>query len=133
MRVLGIMSEEEARLMVSAHQYAMDSTIAMHKDISPREALGFLREMMNKTAAPGYWMYEESGVLRPAIEAYLADAVMSDDQIGAMRAYLRQWIQADWMPGAELDKLRSDINALVSREAIEAWLNEAMQQGIDPL
>ena len=38
-----------------------------------------------------YWMYETSGVLRPAIEAYFS-GLMTDQHIAAMRAYLRQWI-----------------------------------------
>lgn len=44
--------------------------------------------------APGYWMDETSGVLRPAVEAYLHGRDMTPEEIVAMRAYLRQWIMA---------------------------------------
>jgi hypothetical protein len=38
-------------------------------------------------SVPGYWMYETSGVLRPAIENYLNNRPMSPENIAAMRAY----------------------------------------------
>lgn len=55
------------------------------------------RPMMREVEAaviPGYWMNETSGVLRPAIEAYLAGGPLAAEHVGAMRAYLRQWIFA---------------------------------------
>jgi hypothetical protein len=82
---------------------------------------------------PGYWMHETSGVLRPAVEAYLGDRPMTGEQIAAMRAYLRQWIFSSVWVGADIAKLRSRIDGLQSRAAIEAWLDEAEPLGIDPL
>lgn len=82
---------------------------------------------------PGYWMHETSGALRPAIETYLCGAPMSPDQIAALRAYLRQWIFAPTWLGDDIDALRSRIDALTSREAIAAWLDDAAAVGIDPL
>ena len=38
-------------------------------------------------SAPGYWMNEMSGALRPAVEAYLHDEPMTARQIAAFRAY----------------------------------------------
>ena len=80
---------------------------------------------------PRYWMHETSGVLRPAVEAYLHDEPMTDAQIAAMRAYLRRWIEAPHWAGAAL--LRRDVVGLTSRAAISAWLNRAERLGIDPL
>lgn len=83
---------------------------------------------------PGYWMDETSGVLRPAIEAFVGHRPMTDKQIAAMRAYLRQWINdGDWRGEMALDKLRGTIDQLTSREAISAWLDLADLIGIDPL
>jgi hypothetical protein len=79
-----------------------------------------------------FWMRETSGVLRPAIEAYLAGGGMTAEQIAAMRAYLRQWIAGNWV-GADLESLRLDVDGLTSRAAIERWLDRAMDAGIDPL
>jgi len=93
-------------------------------------------------SGPGYWMYETSGLLRPAIAAYLNGAPMTEADIAAMRAYLRQWIGApvwDTNPHAGpeerawLAQMRARIDGLASREAISAWLHDAIVGGIDPL
>jgi hypothetical protein len=81
--------------------------------------------------SPGYWMHETSGVLRPAVEAYLAGDKLTGDQIAALRAYLRQWIAAPAWRG--VDDLRSEIEGLTSRKAIREWLDKAIELGIDPL
>jgi hypothetical protein len=80
---------------------------------------------------PFYWMNETSGVLRPAVKAYLAGEPMTDDQIAAMREYLRQWIAAPGWVNAEL--LRLDVDLLFNRQAIASWLDCALKLGIDPL
>lgn len=91
---------------------------------------------------PGYWQHETSGVLRPAIEAYLNGAIMPPDQISAMRAYLRQWITSpiwDFNPHMsekerlQLADLRRRIDGLQSRWAIKLWLEDAHNSGHDPL
>lgn len=82
---------------------------------------------------PGFWMHETSGVLRPAVEAYLTGAPMTREQIAAMRAYLRQWIFVPCWRGRTVRFLRRAINDLTSREGIRAWLALAEQEGIDPL
>jgi hypothetical protein len=91
---------------------------------------------------PGYWMWETSGVLRPAVEAYLNRREMTLGQIAVLRAYLRQWINApawDASPhaGAEdrarLAQLRADIDELTSRKAVDRWIAKAVAEGLDPL
>jgi len=91
---------------------------------------------------PGYWMNETSGVLRPAVEAYLAGGPMTPEQIAAMRAYLRQWVNSpvwDANPHAgteaklSLADLRTDIDHLVTRAAISIWIGRADALGLDPL
>ncbi len=91
---------------------------------------------------PGYWMDETSGVLRPAVEAFLTGQSMTLAQIGAMRSYLRQWVDAsiwDENPLAGLHGLlwlasmRLSCDELVSREAIARWIAKAVDGGIDPL
>jgi hypothetical protein len=82
---------------------------------------------------PRYWMHERSGILRPAIEAYLAGA-MTENEVAAMRAYLRQWIFAPvWRGGAAIEALRARIDGLGDRAAIAAWLADAAKQEVDPL
>ena len=82
--------------------------------------------------APRYWMNETSGVLRPAIAAYLAGEPMTGEDIAALRASLRQWIAGPWK-GSGITDLRRRIDELTSREAIECWLDDALARDIDPL
>jgi hypothetical protein len=86
---------------------------------------------MTNFAAPGYWMNETSGALRPAVEAYLNNEPMSEGEIAAMRAYLRQWIAGFFGAGAA--DLAGRVDKLTSRAAIEDWLDDATEIGIDPL
>lgn len=82
----------------------------------------------------GYWMNETSGMLRPAIEAYLNGAEMTPEQIAAMRAYLRQWINGAPWGGEIVPTLRNMINGLTTRTAIKKWLDIALYEAdIDPL
>jgi hypothetical protein len=85
------------------------------------------------TDVPGYWMHETSGVLRPAIEAYLTGAPMTPTQVAAMRAYLRQWIDAPGWRGPGVRRLRRMIDTLIDRSSIAKWLGDAEYEGIDPL
>jgi hypothetical protein len=81
----------------------------------------------------GYWMNETSGVLRPAVEAYLRGDPLDDGQIAALRAYFRQWIAGPWGESPGIEKLRDGIDGLTSRRAIVRWLDLAMEENIDPL
>jgi hypothetical protein len=86
------------------------------------------------TETPGYWVYETSGVLRPAVKAYLARDEMTPQEIAAMRAYLRQWIEKGaWARDGVVEELKRDVDGLTSRLAIQAWLDKALDVGIDPL
>jgi cob(I)alamin adenosyltransferase len=94
------------------------------------------------TEFPNYWQNEISGVLRPAVEAYLDGRAMTQEQIATLRAYIRQWIGASvwelnpfakpdyfaWLAG-----MRDACDALDSLEAIARWLERAAEKEIDPL
>lgn len=82
---------------------------------------------------PGHWMNETSGVLRPAIEAYLFRRPLSGENIAAIRAYLRQWIAAPGFQGCAIEALRQSVDGLISVRAIDDWLELAEHAGVDPL
>jgi hypothetical protein len=82
------------------------------------------------TDAPGYWMYETSGVLRPAVESYLSGLPMTPEHIAAIRAYLRQWMDGPWQGVHELTER---VDAIRTRASLSAWLHDALDLGIDPL
>lgn len=81
---------------------------------------------------PGYWKNETSGVLKPAIEAYLDGQDLTPRQIGAIRGYFRQWMLGSWR-GPLLDVLRTQVEEITTRQDITAWLDRAQDEGIDPL
>jgi hypothetical protein len=80
---------------------------------------------------PGYWMNESTGVLKPAIEAYLKGELLTHGQIAAIRSYLRQWMTGPWH--GDVEALRTSIDSLTTRAAIHDWLTRALEAGIDPL
>jgi hypothetical protein len=88
---------------------------------------------------PGYWRNETSGVLRPAIETYLAQSIdpeaadLTPAHIGAIRAYLRQWMASPVWRGPMIDVLRTQIGDIATRADIDRWLARALDEGIDPL
>jgi hypothetical protein len=93
-------------------------------------------------SAPGYWMNETGGELRPAVERYLKDAPLTIRDIALIRAYLCQWINASvWddnphmgdLGRTELEGLRELARVLTNRAAIDAWIGMAVDSGMDPL
>jgi hypothetical protein len=84
-------------------------------------------------AIPGYWMHETSGVLRPAVEAYLRHDPMTPGQIAAVRGYLHQWFAAPAWKGPMIDPIRTAVEAITCRADISRVLEMAVREGIDPL
>ncbi len=58
---------------------------------------------------------------------------MTPEHVTAMRAYLRQWIAAPAWRGAGIERLRAGIDGLTDRGALAAWIDVALDLGIDPL
>jgi len=96
------------------------------------DAEAMLKARRDIRRVPGFWMNEAGPVLRPAATAYLRGESLTDEQVAALRAYLRQWMEGDWR-GPETEALRAGIDGLTSRKAIAAWLHAALDAGIDPL
>jgi hypothetical protein len=97
---------------------------------------------MTEKLEPGYWMYETSGALRPAVEAYLRGGPLYQAHVAALRAYLRQWIGSpawDRNPHAGdderrwLSEMRIRVETLTTRAAIARWIDDATDGGLDPL
>lgn len=95
---------------------------------------GRMRLSPDDPRAPKYWMWETSGVLHAVVKAYLEGDEMTVEQVGWMRAYVRQWVSSPvWSGTPELEKLQSDVDEIRTRPDIDAWLSRALQIGIDPL
>jgi hypothetical protein len=79
---------------------------------------------------PGYWMFETSGALRPAIVVYLSREPLDDEQIALIRAYLKQWIEGDF---EDVEGLREAVDEIRDVPSLDRWLYRADQVGVDPL
>lgn len=82
---------------------------------------------------PGYWRDEETGVVQDAVQSFLMHYELSPRQISVMREYLRQWIMAPVWHGPGVEALRARIDSLTTFQAIDKWLDDALDDGIDPL
>jgi hypothetical protein len=92
-----------------------------------------LRALIPPEHVPGYWMLETSGQLRGPVMRYLENKPMTPADIAAMRAYLRQWIMAPMWEGPGIDELRANVATIADRKSLRAWLETAIDHGIDPL
>ena len=89
--------------------------------------------MPKSDGVPHYWATETSGVLQPAVEAYLRDQAMTPEQISAMRDYLRQWIDnGNWL-GPSIGDLKAMARRIKTQADIHEWIYRAELEGIDPL
>jgi len=87
---------------------------------------------------PLRWQDEQSGELPAAIMAYFhhKEQPMLRLQIKLVLDYLRYYIHAPcWMydPPEELAELRSRVETLSTEEEIDAWIQDCLEIGIDPL
>ena len=85
--------------------------------------------------APKYWMYEQSGILKPVVMKYLKDTQpLSQPQIQIMRDYLYQWISSPvWGGGGVLEATRLRVAAIKTQADIDSALNAMVHMGMDPL
>jgi len=84
--------------------------------------------------APKYWMYETSGVLKPAVQAYVKGKRLSAHEISLLKAYLWQWVQSPvWAPSGSLEGLRLRVAAITNQEDVHASIAVAVKLGMDPL
>jgi hypothetical protein len=83
--------------------------------------------------APGYWMSETSGVLRPVVERWLNGRPLTAPELATMRAYLRQWMAPDCWQGPDVADLRARVDLIHSNGDLSRWLTDAAEAGIDPL
>jgi hypothetical protein len=97
--------------------------------------------------ARGHGMDRTGSLLRPAVEAYLHGGEMTPTGLMALQAYLKRSIEApNWRgehieglrEGTEdlydrIEDLRERVEDIGTREKLEAWLDDALDIGIDPL
>jgi len=82
---------------------------------------------------PGYWRYETTGRLRPAVETLLAGGALTGAEIVLVREYLARWIEAPAWHGAEVEILRKSVQTIRTMPELHRWLDHALMAGITPL
>ena len=73
------------------------------------------------------------GGLRPAVEAYLGGAELSETGLMVLRQYLKRSIPTPNWRGGRVEGLRERVEDLDTREKLREWLDAAHELGIDPL
>lgn len=81
---------------------------------------------------PGYWTNEQSGVLAPVVMRYLAGYWLNAEELGIMRGYLRQWMRGNF-GGPIAAELRVSLDEITDTASLRAWLDLALEAGVDPL
>jgi hypothetical protein len=89
--------------------------------------------MSNSYSNSDVWMYDASGLVRPAVTAYLTGKPMTAKNIAAMRAYLKVWIFSPEFVGDGVEALRQTVDGLTNRTAIDGWLAMARREWISPV
>jgi len=82
---------------------------------------------------PGYWPNETTGVLRPVVEKYLCGERLDGGEVRTMRSYLRQWISCGAFFGPDIERLRMAVDQIHTHDDVRAWLERALDAGLDPL
>jgi hypothetical protein len=122
----GPVTDSQLREIVEAVQAEM----AEHPPFDPR-------------MLPPYWKNETSGILQPAITAFIERGVYGSktpaptpEQMGLIKQYLALYINAPcWQEGVQgqLAALRQSVNGINDLASCDRWLDEAMKWGFDPL
>lgn len=89
---------------------------------------------------PGYWQYEQTGLLKPIVKRYLEGERLDPAELDIMREYCRQWIGSPiWERNPHssditwLEELRAGAAAIETQEQLNTWLRKAEDVGADPL
>jgi hypothetical protein len=82
---------------------------------------------------PHFWMTEQSGLLEPAVEAYLNGEALSPAELDLIKQYLRQYIERAMMSGeANRGALLRRAEALRNSRDIERFADELSEYGVEP-
>jgi hypothetical protein len=122
-----------------------DSTLCERPGMVLRSAGEQIKKRTEETGesgAPGYWMWETSGVLRAAVLCYLNGLQLGPQDLSLMRAYCQQWVNAtawDRNPHntdedrIELSELRRSAGEISDTASLRRWIERAVEMNMDPL
>lgn len=81
---------------------------------------------------PIHWRHQPSPLLHAAVQAFLGGSLTAE-RSAALHAYFVQWINAPGFVGPAVEDLRQRVDGLTSVATMNAWVNDAIEAGCDPL
>jgi hypothetical protein len=82
---------------------------------------------------PRFWMEEDSGLLAPAVDAYINGEKLDAQQLELLQLYLRQFLERAVLTGAaNRNKLLARVARLRSAHDIERFADELAEWGVEP-
>jgi hypothetical protein len=82
---------------------------------------------------PRFWMEEQSGLLKEAVETYMRSEPLSPAQVEVLQMYLRQYLErAVLASDANRDKLLARIAKLRKTSDIERFADDLAEWGVEP-
>ena len=84
-------------------------------------------------APPYFWMEEQSGALAPVVNTYMNGELLTVQQLGLLRQYLRQYLERAVLTGDAKRQLLIDrLAKMRSAREIERFAEELAEYGIEP-
>jgi hypothetical protein len=94
---------------------------------------GSIMQVLDPDDGPTEADMRRMSAVHAELETFITEFTpMTDQQITAVRAYLRQWMDGAWT-GPMVDVLRTQVEEIVDRLSLDRWLDRAAESNIDPL
>ncbi len=111
------------------------------KEMNPkaeiREVANRLSQSYDTGGVPLYWMNEESGKMREAVQAFLDDRMhgttMSLEHFNLLQAYLVYVVEAPCWKGVPVAEIVEAIDKATKPEELSVVIHRLLEFGIDPL
>lgn len=71
---------------------------------------------------PNYWLNEQSGILKEAVEAFFSDEDMSSEDIEILKAYISQWLEPPMLiPANERVRLKDELSQITTKKGLKEF------------
>jgi hypothetical protein len=86
----------------------------------------------NVAKPPRFWMEEQTGVLEDAVDTYLNGERLSPAQLGALKTYLKQFVERAPLAGeANVPRLLQKLDRVRTTREIEDFADELAEYGAE--
>ncbi len=117
---------------------------ALHEQLKQMNPKAQIKDVANRLSqsyleggVPLYWMNEETGKMRAAVQAFLQDgmggATMSLEHFNLLQAYLVYVVEAPCWKGIPVAEIVEAIDKATNAKELSAVIHRCLDFGIDPL